>query len=85
MTESNRTADSQAPDAVVQAGERIYQARYRSLYESRFPGKLLLIDVENGRVYRGESVAEVLRLAESQSPQGAFYLRRVGSESLYRL
>jgi len=66
------------PQAIGEAGERIYKEKYRAGFEAQCPGKFVAIDVRSEKAYIRESPLEALRAAGEDAPCGLFHLIRVG-------
>ena len=73
------------PDAIVAAGQEIYNRKYRQEYEQTYPDYFAVINVGDESIYRGEAPVDALRLAEESAPEGQFYLLRVGHPCAYRM
>lgn len=71
-------------EPVSRRGERIYRERYQSEFETKYKGQFVLIDVNDGRAYRGRSEVEAYDSAIDAAPNGEFYLVKVGSPSVYK-
>jgi hypothetical protein len=73
------------PQQLAEAGEKIYNERYRQEYERSHMGSFVAIDAKTGKAYLGKSSAAALQAAHSDAPQGAFHLIKVGSEAAFRV
>lgn len=77
--------DLSNPKAVADHGEKIYQEKYKSAYESEHPGQFLAIDVTTEKAYLGDSAEAAINLARNESPTGLFHLVKVGSAGAFRV
>src|ERR1039457_4437924 len=73
------------PKAISDAGERIYDERYRQAYESAYPGPFFLVDVLSGNATLGGTSSEALLKARQQYPKGVFHLIRVGHAGAFEV
>jgi len=73
------------PKAISDAGERIYDERYRQDYERDYPGQFVAVDVLSGNVTRGGTSSEALLKARQQYPKGVFHLIRVGHAGAFEV
>ncbi|MGH7771617.1 MAG: hypothetical protein ACREQA_05215 [Candidatus Binatia bacterium] len=77
--------DLSNPKALAEHGEKIYQEKYKSAYESEHPGKFVAIDVTTEKTYIADSPKEALELARQDSPRGYFHLIKVGATGAFRV
>lgn len=73
------------PQAIAEAGERIYQERYRGEFEKSHAGRFVAIDVLTEQAYVADRPEEALEHAKTASPTGLFHLIRVGSPAAFRM
>ncbi len=73
------------PNAVAKRGQEIYREKYQSEYETRYHGKFVVIDIATGEASVADSSEEAFEDARQKSPQGVFYLLRVGFPAAYRV
>lgn len=73
------------PGAVALEGERIYELRYRSDFECRFPDQFAAIDVQSGQAFVGPFPEDAMRHAISSGGERVLHLIRIGSPSAYRM
>lgn len=73
------------PQAIAEAGEKIYDKKYRADFEARHPGKFVAIDVLSEKAYIGESPEEALNTAREDAPRAVFHLIKVGSLGAFRV
>ena len=73
------------PKVIAEAGEKIYNERYRTQYEAEHRGKFVAINVKNGHATLGESSEETLEAAKKTNPDGLFHLIKVGSPGAFRV
>jgi hypothetical protein len=73
------------PKAISDAGERIYDERYRQDYERDYPGQFVAVDVLSGNATLGGTSSEALLKARQQYPKGVFHLIRVGHAGAFEV
>ena len=73
------------PKAISDAGERIYDERYRQDYERDYPGQFVAVDVLSGNATLGGNSSEALLKARQQYPKGVFHLIRVGHAGAFEV
>ena len=73
------------PEKIAQAGEQIYDERYRKDYEARYPGQFVAIDTTTGAAYPAQFPELALESAKKASPHGVFHLIKVGSPGAYKV
>src|ERR1039457_1970306 len=66
------------PKAVSDAGERIYDERYRQDYERDYRGQVVAVDVLSGNATLGGTSSAALLKARHKYPKAVFHLIRVG-------
>lgn len=77
--------DLSNPKAIAERGEEIYDKKFRSSYESTYPGQFVAIDVITEEAYVANSPLAALELARAKSPKGLFHLIRVGAAGAFRV
>lgn len=77
--------DLSNPKALAERGEKIYQEKYKSAYESQYLGKFVAIDVTTERAYVADSPAAAAELARKDSPKGLFHLIKVGAAGAFKV
>jgi hypothetical protein len=73
------------PKAISQAGNRIYQAKYRAEYEAKYPGRFVAINVIDETATLGDSPVQVLTNARREHPNGFFHLIRIGHPGAFEV
>ena len=82
MSESPQISN---PQAVAEAGEKIYREKYRPQYEKDHPGWFLAIEVHSGKAFLAEEPEDALNQARKDSPKGVFHLIRIGASGTFRV
>jgi hypothetical protein len=72
------------PHEIAAKGSDIYNRRYRAEFERVHNGEFAAIDIENETVYLGDLPENALAKARAASPDGLFYLVRVGSPGAFK-
>lgn len=73
------------PKNIVEAGEKIYNERYRAQFEAEQIGKFVAINVKNGHATLGATSEEALEEARKTNRDGLFHLIRVGSPGAFQV
>lgn len=73
------------PQEVADAGERIYQQKYKTSLEKEHPGQFVAIDVKTEKIYVAPQPEAALQQAKAEAPTGVFHLIRVGAPGAYRV
>jgi hypothetical protein len=73
------------PRAISEAGERIYNQRYKQDFEANHPGEFVAIDVIGESATLGNTASETLMKAKAQHPTGVFHLIRVGHAGAFEV
>jgi hypothetical protein len=69
---------------IVAKGLGIYDARYRAEFEQRHHGKFAAVDINSEVVYLADLPESALSKARACSPEGVFYLLRVGWPAAFK-
>lgn len=73
------------PQEIVEAGERIYNERFKKDLEAQNSGQFAAIDVLGARVYVAQFPEEALEKARKEAPTGLFHLIKIGSTGAFRV
>jgi hypothetical protein len=73
------------PKEIAEAGERIYDEKYRAQYEAEHMGKFVAININSGHATLADTPEEALREAKAADPSGLLHLIRVGSAGAFRV
>jgi hypothetical protein len=71
------------PKAIADAGIKLYEDRFKKVFESSHRGQFVAIDVVHEVATLGASPSEALAKAKEKHADGVFYLIRVGFPSAY--
>ena len=71
-------------DRIAQQGAKIYEEKYKTEYEERYPGQYVAIDLSTGEAYVGVRSADALQKAREEAPQGIFHLIQVGATAAFK-
>ena len=74
-----------SPKEIADAGEKIYREKFKATFETKFHGKFVAIEVNEGDAMTGDSPDEVLEKAKAAHPEGIFHLIRVGFRNAFEL
>ncbi len=77
--------NTEADDALVKSGQRLYDERLRDLLEPEHNGRFVAIEPDTERYFLGDTGLAALRSGRQQLPDKLFYLLRVGSDAAYRV
>jgi hypothetical protein len=68
-----------SPEKIADAGERIYEERYKAELEPGRHGHFIAVDVTSGCGYIAEYPEQALQDAREAAPNGIFHLIRIGA------
>ena len=71
------------PQEIADAGERIYNERYKAEFELKYRGKFVAIDVASGKYFLAGQPEEAVMNGRKQLPTALFHLIRVGSSGAF--
>jgi hypothetical protein len=69
---------------IVAKGLDIYERKYRAEFEHQHNGAFAAIDINSEVVYLADLPENALSKARAASPEGLFFLLRVGSPGAFR-
>lgn len=72
------------PQEIAAKGSDIYDRKYRTEFERLHHGQFVAIDIGSEAVYLGDLPEKALSKARAASPEGLFYLVRVGSSGAFK-
>jgi hypothetical protein len=72
-------------EQITEAGQRIYASRYQKEFEKAYPNQFAVIDVTTEMAYVASTADEALKKAETASPEGKYFLIRVGSAGAFKV
>jgi hypothetical protein len=72
------------PHEIVARGEEIYNRKYRAEFERLHDGEFVAIDTNSEAVYLADRPEDVLSKARIGSPNGVFYLLRIGASGAFK-
>jgi hypothetical protein len=73
------------PKAAAELGEKIYQDRYKTVYELEHPGKFVAINVLTEATFIADTPEAALDTAYAACPDGIFHLIQVGHAGAFRV
>ena len=73
------------PNAISEAGTRIYDAKYRAEYEPKYRDQFVAINILDESATLGATVNEALTQAENLHPDGLFHVIRVGHRTAFHI
>jgi hypothetical protein len=73
------------PIETAKTGQAIYEQKYRSEYESRFPAQFVAIDVTTEKAFVADHPEKAIKAACAAAPNGIFHLIRIGSAGAFRV
>jgi hypothetical protein len=72
------------PRKIAAKGLEIYERRYRAELEQQHKGAFAAIDINSEAVYLADLPENALSEARAGSPEGVFYLMRVGWPAAFK-
>ncbi len=82
MTRETITAEE--VDRLPELGEEIYERKLKAKLEPKYKGKFLVIEVESGKYFIGNTFDEALDKAEAKFPHEVFYIKRIGFKAVMK-
>ena len=73
------------PQEIAEAGERIYNERFKKDYEAQYSGQFAAIDVVSAKAFVGEFPEQALEKAKREAPNGLLHLIKIGSVGAFRV
>ena len=73
------------PKAIAERGEKIYNERYRVVFEAAHPGHFAVIDVVTEQAYVGATPEAAYEVAHRAAPRGLFHLIKIGEPGAFRV
>lgn len=73
------------PKAIAEAGERIYQEKFKAAYEAAHLGDFAAINVGKETAFIGKTPEEAFEAARNDDPQGIFHLVRIGYAGAFQM
>src|SRR4051794_36620033 len=74
-----------SPEKIADAGEAIYEERYKPRLEPDQHGHFIAVDVSSGEGYVAEYPEQALQEARKAAPYGIFHLIRIGAPGTFRV
>jgi hypothetical protein len=62
----------------------IYERKLKKKLEPKYKGKMIAIEVDSGKYFMGDDLAEARRKAETAFPDKIFYFKRVGYKAAFK-
>ena len=84
-TEPIPAPPSMTTEEIASLGRKLYDERHRESLEEKHRGKFVAVDVTTGKAYMAEHSEEALDKAYDGSPEGFFYLIRIGFPAAFSL
>jgi hypothetical protein len=70
------------PHEIFDKGDGIYKDRYKRIYEKRYFGQYVAIDLETGAAFVAPNATAAIRGAQNTGKEGAlFHLVRIGYQT----
>jgi hypothetical protein len=69
---------------IVAKGIEIYERKYRALFEHQHNGAFAVIDISSEAAYLADLPENALSKARAASPEGLFFLLRVGAPGAFK-
>ncbi len=82
MTKEMITAEEL--DRLPEAGEEIYERKLKAKLEPKYKGKFVVIEVESGKYFVGDTLGEAADKAEAKFPHKVFYIKRIGFKTAFK-
>jgi hypothetical protein len=70
------------PREIAEKGDGIYKAKYKRIYEKRYFGQYVAIDLETSEAFVAPNATAAIQSAQNASKEGAlFHLVRIGYQT----
>jgi hypothetical protein len=70
------------PREIAEKGNGIYKAKYKRIYEKRYFGQYVAIDLETSEAFVAPNATAAIQSAQNTSKEGAlFHLVRIGYQT----
>lgn len=73
------------PEAFARQAEAIYNRKYRAVYESKYLGRIVAIEVTSQDAFLGKMARAALDKAHRKYPDRVFFFLRVGYRAAQRI
>ena len=70
---------------IVKEGEKIYKRRYKRIFEQKYKGKVVAIEIESGDAFIGENVLDAWEKAREKYKENEFFFVRVGYPAVHSI
>jgi hypothetical protein len=71
-------------DQLAEKAEELYERKLKKKLEPKYKGKMIAIEVESGKYFMGEDLAEAGKKAKAVFPDKVFYFKRVGYKAAFK-
>ncbi len=71
-------------EGLGEKAEEIYEHKLKKKLEPKHKGKMIAIEVDSGKYFMGDDLAEARRKAKSVFPDKIFYFMRVGYKAAFK-
>ena len=73
------------PEAFARRAEAIYDRKYRAVFESKYRGQIVAIDVHSQEAFLGKTERDAFDRAHRKHPDRVFFFLRVGYRAAQRI
>jgi hypothetical protein len=73
------------PKDIAQAGQQIYDEKFRADYEAKYPGQFVAVDVNSEQAFVAPVPEDAVRAARNASPDAIVHLIRIGSSGAFKV
>ncbi len=78
------TITAEEVDRLPELGEEIYERKLKTKLEPKYKGKFLVIEVESGKYFVGNTFGDAMDEAEAKLPGKVFYIKRIGYKTVMK-
>lgn len=79
------TMEFSSPKEAAARGEKIYNDKYKTAFETEHYGKYVAVDIITEEAFVADSPEDAIGLARKSNPKGIFHLVKVGSTGAFRV
>lgn len=73
------------PQEIAEAGQKIYDDRYKAEYEKKYPGQFVAIDILTGTATVAPEPEQAIDQARKAVSHGYFHLIRIGAPGAFKV
>lgn len=80
---NNNTVFSASTEEIIQKGQKYYEEKLKNKLEKKHLGKFVVIEVDSGKYFIGDTLEETLGKARKKFPEKIFHSIKIGSPGVF--